>query len=163
MMGVIKMKIQKIQNGTKKALCILLSLILTFSCVLVLKSNVDASSDDLSVIVKTDKNNYTYNENVTVYVTVLNNSEQNTYKNILVSPSGSQYYSANKTTHEAIDELKPNTNKTISFNVKLSEKANGLNLMQRIILFIRYLFTGKIQFNGNYNGKYKKTASLEVS
>lgn len=157
------MNMKTLQTNTKRAICILFAFIFTISGIFVLKSNTSASADDLSVNIKTDKSSYSYSENVTVYVTVSNSSDIYSYKNITVSPASSQYYSSNKTTHENIEEIKPGCSKTVGFTMKLSENASDLNILQKIILFFRNLFSGKTPLGGNYNGKYKKTTSLEIS
>ncbi len=169
----------------KNTLCILLSVIMLLSMTVpvsavdtekILKSftanetetNTETKTDTnapFSIEISTDKGSYsaTAKANITVKVT---NTTNETIENVSVEALFDGLTPVGKGSQTKAETEKLNAGESISFgySAMVNKSHKGLNFLQKIIMFFKYLFTRKVSFgnNGFDNGREHVEESTNI-
>lgn len=110
--------------------------------------NVSALEKPKFVIsIQADKESYKFNDTAHLTVTVKNISENSIGGTAISLSSDDLVLKNNKSMQTEIGEMKPNEIKSVSVDVAISRKADGLNFIERIFIFFARLFSKTYDFD----------------
>lgn len=139
------------KKTTKRIISLVLSIILIISCTIpsfaCAKEEENEIRRSLSIVVSTDKESYKRKENVTLHVTVKNNSENN-YKDVKVNMAFNNFkLDSAEGSAIVIESLKAGESKTIDFNVNYAKSSFGARIILRLFKNISWLFRNTLGFH----------------